>query len=187
MKVKVSVIGIFACAAMLASPACEKSGSTGGGGADFDSSLYYTKLEVDQKIAELAGQTSDAIDYATPTRGDNWTGGPSTMIDNTNDSYENGISLGNPSGANFVMLFIQGSCDDINGFDICGGASTETDPRCHNIPSDFEYTNESGFHVKGSVFLWHVHGSDTKFWVEGLGDSSANFYIDSVWFRERNN
>ncbi|MFW6365349.1 MAG: hypothetical protein ACOC2H_02610 [Spirochaetota bacterium] len=166
------------------------SDSKGGGGADFDSSMYYTKSEVDEKIAELIAETysdediDEAIDFATPTRGTNSTGGPSTSLNSTNNSYANGVSLGNPSGVTFVMLVVDGyEIADGNGFYIVGGCSTETNPRKYTIPADDGGSKTS---VKGGVYLFHVHGSDMKFWVEGLDDASTSVYINSVWFRDRN-
>ncbi len=146
---------------------CSEPGASGGEGADFDASSYYTKSEVDAMLPEW--------DSAAPQNltGAGWTGRTSAGFTVPSGSTMAMVEIIGTSGTEY-QLYIQFSATD-SGSDIVSQFS---------LPGDGNYYSHIGMvsipSETSTLYGWHdtVHSG-------AAGDiSSANVSIRPiVWFK----
>jgi hypothetical protein len=96
MMKKLSVIGLAFVAVMFLA-GCPTTDDGGGDGADFDSTLYYTKAELDIMFDNYYDMTS--VDALLPTYG-----GTSFNCNDSNMNYATGKAITIPTGAKYLFI-----------------------------------------------------------------------------------
>lgn len=161
----------------------------GGGGADFDPTLYYTKTEAEEVFATLSGveetyvkKTSldPAINASMPTRVVNGDG--ITLAGGTNTDWASGTSFTFPlpgftPAYEFALLFATpwNTYTDTDGFILWAGTS-DADKAGFSLPGTADGT------LLGTSGLIPLT-NESRFWVEGL-DNGLIVTVRAVFFND---
>lgn len=136
---------------------CSEPGASGGEGADFDASSYYTKSEVDAMLPRHGGNEAFGIN-------------------DTHDDYGEGYPITKPSGYRYLILQASGGKDNEMS-EVCIGESsseyyTTTLPPCGTSSATYLL-----------FFNLESYGSSLKVWSPSLANPESIGVFTALWFR----
>ncbi|MDX9802014.1 MAG: hypothetical protein RBT69_11840 [Spirochaetia bacterium] len=138
---------------------CSEPGASGGEGADFDASSYYTKAEIDGMLPRHGGNEA-------------------FVMNETLDTYGEGYPITKPSGYRYLILQASGGIADSKCDVYIGEGSGAGDSYATTLPPSG--TSNTTYLL---FFNLESYGSALKVWSPGRASGEDINAFTALWFR----